>query len=143
MRDRLIELIWEVPFVCDGNEPFMRGVAGEIADHLLANGVIVPPVSIVGQTVYIPWAYGGTKGVAFFEVTHIITDNNKSYIRTNFETDDEGFWEMYNGGQFDFEDFGKTVFLTREEAEKALAERDTQCACATASTRPCAASRHI
>ena len=51
MRDRLIDLIWEVPFMCEGNEPFMRGVAGEIADHLLANGVIVPPVW-VGQMVY-------------------------------------------------------------------------------------------
>lgn len=43
MRDKLIELIWEVPFICEGNEPFMRGVAGEIADHLIANDVFVLP----------------------------------------------------------------------------------------------------
>lgn len=117
MRDRLIELIKE------GNGGYHFNSLELIADHLLANGVIVPPVSIVGQTVYIPWNYGGAKGITFCEVTHIITDYKKSYVRTNFSTDDEGFWEAFNGGQFAFEDFGKIVFTTREEAEKALAER--------------------
>lgn len=122
MRNRLIELIdafRELDAPSDG-----RTWTEHLADHLLAGGVIVPPISIVGQTVYVPWIYRGAKGVAFFEVTHIIIDGRKSYIRTNFDTDDEGFWEEFNGGQFDFEDFGKTVFLTREEAEKALAERE-------------------
>ena len=111
MRDKLIDLLHDSDLCLD---------SVRLSDHLLAEGVIVPPVSIVGQTVYIPWVYGGTKGIAFFEVTHIIMDNRRSYVRTNFETDDEGFWEQFNGGQFDFEDFGKTVFLTKEEAEKAL-----------------------
>ena len=125
MRDRLIALIKEAERAFPKDKPILD-IEEFVADHLLANGVIVPPVSIVGQTVYIPWVYGGTKGIAFFEVTHIITDNRRSYVRTNFETDDEGFWEQFNGGQFDFEDFGETVFVTREEAEKALAERKEQ-----------------
>ena len=115
MKERLVELISQVQY--------MGGLECRLADHLLAEGVIVPPVSIVGQTVYLSWIYDGVKGIACLEVTHIITDYKKSYIRTDFATDDEGFWEKYNGGQFDFEDFGKTVFLTREEAEKALRER--------------------
>lgn len=32
-------------------------------------------------------------------------------------------WIVISGYYFAFEDFGKTVFLTKEEAEKALAER--------------------
>ncbi len=130
MKNRLIELFHKVNYKSRSNgitanfaTQFTDFALGEIADALLSNGVIVPPISIVGQTVYMPWVYGGTKGVAFFEVTHIIIDNNKSYIRTNFDTDDEGFWEMCNGGQFNFEDFGKTVFLTYKEAEKSPSER--------------------
>ena len=119
-REKLKELLEEAAQKMDCPQ------MDEVADFLLVNGVIVPPVSIVGQTVYVPWVYRGTKGIAFFEVTHIIIDGNKASIRTNFDTDDEGFWEENNGGQFNFEDFGKTVFLTKEEAEKALAERSGQ-----------------
>ena len=117
MKQRLSDMIQNAVGGC------AKHWADIIADHLLAEGVIVPPVCMVGQTVYIPWNYGGARGITFCEVTHIITDYKKSYVRTNFSTDDEGFWEAFNGGQFAFEDFGKTVFLTREEAEKALAER--------------------
>ena len=130
MKKRLIDIFKNTNYqsrrdgmVANFATQFTEYALNEVADHLLANGVIVPPISIVGQTVYVPWIYGGTKGVAFFEVTHIIIDNSKSYIRTNFDTDDEGFWEEFNGGQFVFEDFGKTVFLTHEAAEKALEER--------------------
>lgn len=98
----------------------------QIADFLLKNGVIVPPCK-VGDTVYIPWMYDGTKGIAFFEVTHIIIDRNKSYIKTNFTTDDEGFYELYNGGKFVFDEIGKTFFLTCEEAEQALKEGADNC----------------
>ena len=91
----------------------------EYAEELIANGVIVPPCK-VGDKVYIPWEYGGTRGIAFFDVTFIIFDSQKPYIKTDFDTDDNGFWELYNGGVFYFDDFGKTVFLTKEEAEEKL-----------------------
>lgn len=76
----------------------------------------------VGDDVYIPWHYNGTRGIAHFEVTHIIMDCKESYVKTDFETDDEGFWDLCNGGKFYFDDFGKTIFLTIKEAEKALKE---------------------
>lgn len=121
MKNRLLELFSKFRYTQKQGEPFTENDAHEqLADYLIREGVIVPPVSIIGQTVYVPWIYGGTKGIAFFEVTHIIIDCNKSYVRTNFEKDDEGFWEEFDGGQFDFEDFGKTVFLTREAAVAAL-----------------------
>ena len=52
MRDRLIELIQGFAL---SDEPCPEGLfewADTIADHLLAEGVIVPPVK-AGQTVYV------------------------------------------------------------------------------------------
>ena len=91
MRDRLIELLRK------SGASFERALPEEIADYLLANGVIVPPCK-VGDKVY--WIFEPP----FDDVTE------KEIV------EDEFWWAM-------FEDFGKTVFLTREEAEKALAER--------------------
>ena len=85
---------------------------------------IVPPCK-VGQTVYMPWEWNGSKAVAILEVTRIVDDFTECspYVNTNFFSDDEDYWVAYNCGRFEFKDFGKTVFLTKEEAEKALAER--------------------
>lgn len=44
------------------------------------------------------------------------------FVEVNSYTD-EIDWEL----QIDFSDFGKTVFLTREEAEKALEETNGAC----------------
>ena len=122
MRDRLIELIWEIPFMSENNEPFMRGVAGEIADHLLANGVIVLPCK-VGQTVYMPWEWNDAKGIACLKVTTMSNILGFDWsCGTDFDTDDEGYADKYNCGRFKFDDIGKTVFLTKEEAETALAK---------------------
>ena len=52
-RERLIELLQNcrIPFRQTLGDIFYKSVIEKIADHLLANGVIVPPVKI-GQTVY-------------------------------------------------------------------------------------------
>lgn len=120
MKSRLIELLRDARkntkgANCDLEREHL------FADYLLANGVIVPPCK-VGDDVYIPWHYNGTRGIAYFEVTHIIMDCKESYVKTDFATDDEGFWDLCNGGKFYFDDFGKTIFLTKKEAEKALKE---------------------
>ena len=74
----------------------------------------------VGDTVYCPWAYDENKEIAFTEVESI-----KIYVNGRplaFVED----WEidMPMPTAFYPENFGKTVFLTREEAEKALKERE-------------------
>lgn len=120
MKSRLIELLRDARkntkgANCDLEREHL------FADYLLANGVIVPPCK-VGDDVYIPWHYNGISGIAYFKVTHIIMDCKKSYVKTDFVTDDEGFWDLCNGGKFNFDDFGKTIFLTKKEAEKALKE---------------------
>ncbi len=78
-----------------------------ISDHLLANGVIVPPVK-VGDTVWIAGEYRGVYS---------------AIVRTMFFS--HSGVEMVRTTKCDipFHDFGKVAFFTHEEAEKALLER--------------------
>jgi len=88
----------------------------DIADHLLANGGIVPPCK-VGDTVYMPWEWNGAKGIACLKVTAMSNVLGFGWsVGTDFDTDDEGYADKYNCGLFKFNDFGKTVFLTEDEA---------------------------
>ena len=86
----------------------------EYAEELLANGVIVPPCK-VGDTVYrlahnvdkTEW-----KVADFWEV-----------IKIEIYEDEIGIIDD-SDNYFSNEDIGKTVFLTKEEAEQALKERE-------------------
>ena len=102
MRYRLIDLLQSVPTDYEGNV----GICA-IADHLLANGVIVPPCK-VGQTIY--YIHEGVDRGYEGEVTSFV-----------YVSDTNSFGIHYDGG---YGVFGRYVFLTREEAEKALAERE-------------------
>ena len=100
MRERLIELIWNAPKVdvVYGDikiDPPVQTVQ-TIADYLLANGVIVPPCK-VGDKVY------------------QVCNNGRIYESTIINV-------IYETTQIAFDEsaIGKTVFLTREEAEQAL-----------------------
>ena len=102
-RERLIELIRKAKKNTKGaNCDLEREML--FADYLLANGVIVLPCN-VGDTVY--FVYCG---------------NIFPHTIKRFEIDKHGNF-AFSSFPFTFKDFGKTVFLTREEAEKALAER--------------------
>jgi hypothetical protein len=98
----------------------MGGLEGRLADYLLKNGVIVPPCK-VGQTVFRIITMG--TGVKKKSVTHELNgfsvvkykETQKRFIR-DIEVTKNNFIDVC-------ESYGKTVFLTREEAEKALAER--------------------
>ena len=109
MRDRLIELIQDSVGGCAKNW------AEIIADHLLANGVFVPPCK-VGDTVYHIQRVFDDETL----LTRLVVKNRKvdfvSATNSNYMIEADGFI-------FDKNDFGKTVFLTYEQAEKALAER--------------------
>lgn len=107
-RERLIELLDE----CRGIEGIGMELVEKHADHLLANGVIVPPVKI-GQTVYsidpcISQVFAG-------EVYEIFQSRYGTVCRSSRK----GYYSL----TFPADSVGKTVFLTREEAEKALDER--------------------
>ena len=102
-REKLIELI----------EEWHRKIPTHyLADYLLANGVIVPPVK-VGQTVYVPSGDEGGDWIDEYKVKYFYCSSkgiNRYYIECGTM-----------GNNFRPKDIGKTVFLTEEEAEKALA----------------------
>lgn len=84
------------------------------------NDEIMPPCKL-GDLLYMPWEWNGQKGVACLKVTTLTNILGFGWsCGTDFNTDDDEYAEEYNCGRFKVEDFGKTVFLTREEAEQAL-----------------------
>ena len=115
-RERLVEFLknsklCSYPF----GDQYSDETIGKVADHLLANGVIVPPCK-VGDTVYI--LYPQIKYIEKYYVTGIILGDKNDTIQFKggsvFTIWDKKYDEF----------FGKTVFFTPEEAEKALAERE-------------------
>ena len=114
MRDRLSKLIQSAVNGC------AKYWADLIADKLLAEGAIMPPVVLGSrQKIYIP--IGGTTVIYETKVYGIGVDDDADDDDGNFVINPKEYPEdaiSINGCII-----GKTVFLTREEAEKALAER--------------------
>lgn len=119
-RERLIELLQNTPVDCTG----CRGV-GTIADYLIENGVIVPTLR-VGDTVWVVykllWSNPCEKFISEFVVKSIsIYCNSKGVWTKKFR-----IRKVINGKTVDvqkdikLDDIGKTVYLTKEDAEKAL-----------------------
>ena len=112
-RERLVELLkndsCQSPMLCDPNCKYAnleRCYEERTADYLLENGVIVMPCSF-GDTVYTiskcyypPYFLNSNE----FIVKHYISE-------TTLRRSDIGF---------------KNLYFTREEAEKALAEKDSE-----------------
>lgn len=102
-------------------------IVSRIADHLFANGVIVSPCKI-GDMVYVHDKWGRTEDICSYQITNLTITQNKKGVWTkkyramwfvNGKTVDAQF-------NFEFEDIGKTVFLTKDEAEKALKKKGKQ-----------------
>ena len=105
-RDRLIELIQNSVNGC------ARHWAEIIADYLLSNGVIVPPCK-VGDKIYMLV----TRHTVCFEYPNgkmQRVENQHTFIKQTYLTKLNFFKVL--------DDFGKTVFLTKEEAEEKLKE---------------------
>ncbi len=127
-RERLIGIIKkagyeETVYTSDG-EPVTtvpRRVVNEevvegFADYLLRRGVIVPPCR-VGDIVYL--FYPVRKGIYEAVVDEISLSQKSNFIVTR---------DLYFNRRtaIFFEQIGKTVFFTKEEAEKALKERSKE-----------------
>lgn len=106
MRDRLIELIESARY-------WGSNTSAEIADRLLANGVIVPPVK-VGDEVYVNTNY---RAPIKADVVSIHIHEWGNFLRLLFD-----YPKMNGCFDYRFSHIGKTVFLAREEAEQALAK---------------------
>jgi hypothetical protein len=117
MRDRLIELIGEFPIWHSSlKDRWMPEAVERLADHLLANGVIVPPCK-VGDTVYCIWQYSD---FAKTEPPFIKEAKVCSFVI------DEGVAKIIPENYAEMADTWHrlmAVAFTKEEAEKALAER--------------------
>lgn len=78
--------------------------------------------AMAGDTIYMPWVWGGTRGIAILEVLFIEMCANELEYNTDFETDDIAYSAFYKFGKFRANDFGRIVFTTREAAEARLEE---------------------
>lgn len=102
MRDRLIELLEQVEGQVNNDIPSLES----IADYLIANGVTLPPCK-VGNIVWVDDFMWGLVPCKVDRPYHCIFGENGSCTLEMSFTDD---------------DFGKTVFLTKEQAEQKLKE---------------------
>ena len=107
-RDRLIELLFKVTEEIDCPQPH------EVADYLLANGVIVPPCK-VGDTVYHTYYLFKELIVEELKILEVTIDNKG--IRRLYGATESGsiycFSRDYNLNEIKF---------TKEEAEEKLKE---------------------
>lgn len=103
-RERLIELLLESEPIKerDLDDDWGDNEISDIAEHLIKNGVIVPPVK-VGDTIY------------------MIVEKRTRITREYFRFIKKAKLTFLNLERV-LKDWGKTVFLTKEQAEKALEE---------------------
>jgi hypothetical protein len=117
MKERLKEILQNHDYYahCEGCTRVIKACENcrdeRLADHLLANGVIVPPVK-VGQTVY---SVSRKSLDGHWEDNRYIVDRWSEWTIREIKFS-LTLWEC--GG------FGENVFATRTEAEIALAERE-------------------
>ena len=124
-REKLIELLKESK-LCGKrfDDQYSDGTIAIIADHLLHNGVIVPPCK-VGDSCY-P-LNGSETELTCEEKISRITISEKNIIIGYYE-----HWDYFTRCRktdnwrlpLRTRILGKSVFLTREEAKKALKERE-------------------
>ena len=117
-RERLIELLksdsCDSPMLCDPNCKYAslkRCYEERTADYLLENNVFVAPVT-EGDSVYIILL----GHILPFDVISVSLFRKALIFKAQHGLNLTWVFKM--------EDFGKTVFLTREEAEKALKESE-------------------
>ena len=115
VKDKPVELLKEAPYNIFDNK--LKGMLFDsclalIADHLIANGVTVLPVQ-VGDRLY---EVTGRKTISVYKVKAIRVELFGLFIECDIV---EGFvWQSLSG--INAGEIGKTIFLSREEAEKAL-----------------------
>ena len=109
MRDRLIELKRQAVNYAQEKADERGGLVciDDEVDYLLANGVIVPPVRY-GDEIYYLFPQQGIQ---------------RAFVR-RIQIGKYGVAICTKYGATLISEIGKTVFLTKEEAEKALAERN-------------------
>ena len=123
-RERLIEILklgsCPSPYLCDENCKYAnleRCYEERTADLLLEHGVVLLPCK-VGDRLY---EVMGRKTVSVYKVRAIRVELFSLFIEWDIV---EGI--VWKSLVINADDIGKTVFLTREEAERALKEREKE-----------------
>ena len=114
-RDKLIDLLYDV----------LDARPDTIADHLLANGVIVPPCKVGDTVYYINTFYQKNPIITKCEVDalHITSGKNQlGHKKPSYALVRNASMKSLST-RIKFEDFGKTVFLIKEEAEAELRKK--------------------
>lgn len=114
-RERLVELLLESEPIKerDLDDDWGDNEISDIAEHLIKNGVIVPPVN-VGQTVYVIDHTTNEPSIFRCSVTQILIESDDIY----FYLDWGEVRPRLSCASIDR--IGEMVFLTEEEALKAL-----------------------
>lgn len=112
MRDRMIGLIYAANEKFDETDCTDEEAVELIVDYLLANGAILPPCK-VGDTVWFE-LYGQIESAVVYHCTCELSRRG-CVISGAYAKDTRGLELSFDGNSI-----GKTVFLTREEAEQAL-----------------------
>lgn len=120
MRDRLIAILEQADFDfgrnavdCALDNADSENYYEFIASHLLANGVIVPPIGL-GRTCFDIRA-------KCLDECRVSSVTQKADCSLKIRITNLRYRAAY---EITPDEIGKTVFLTREEAEAALAERE-------------------
>ena len=129
-RERLIELLMQGDIAAAKQGVFnccmCKREAEILADHLLENGVIVPPVSL-GDKIY--EIISPKDREPYFITATVCAVHIADGSRNSCQRKRENYIVAECPGtkyvhKYPISKFGKTVFLTREEAEKALKESE-------------------
>ncbi len=110
-NDRLIEILQQKPFA------YSDLSASRLADRLIAKGVIVPPCK-VGDTVYCLIEDDIPTHRFYLSSEKVVEVCSKGFFTSAFFPAGEDLGEYTS-----YTEIGDTVFLTKEEAERALNRR--------------------
>ena len=123
MRDRLIELLNFVQCKAECCSALDGGRCGDldhldrcqietITDHLIANGVVLPPCK-VGDTVYTIFE----REIEILEIIQIKTEENSKGISRCYDARNNFLIMPFSDCHI-----GKSIFLTKDQAEQKLKE---------------------
>jgi hypothetical protein len=125
MRDMLVELM-KTANVYDGydcllcekpNDYCEYCWAEKLADHLIEMGVVVPPCKVGDKTFLLLEKINGDYDVVESKCVRIVDNGYSKCYSMYFDCKEIG-----NTLEWDICDFGKWVFLTKEQAEQKLKE---------------------
>ena len=119
MRDRLIELLKKADEYASGVCTDYDEAQEVCADYLLAEGVIVPPLPVkIGDKVYRLMCRGFKDFFLREEAVWIVDLHATAGVEIITKYLDKNRCSYFP--KIEKEDIGETIFLTKEEAEKAL-----------------------